>query len=540
MITTGQYKITALYARLSSDDELQGDSNSIIHQKQILETYAAEHALGNCQFYVDDGFSGTNFDRPDFQRMITDIENDIVGTVVVKDLSRFGRNYYQVGYYTEKFFLEHDIRFISIMDNVDSINGTNEFAPFHNLINDFYAKDIAKKQKAVIESKGNAGQRLTTKAIYGYQKDDNGQWIIDPETAPVVKKIFELCLKGQGVQMIANYLFAHKVKNPSAQKGQYRTGGVAEQNPYLWSAQTVSGILSRQEYCGDTVNFKSHRKSLCSKIVVKNDPQDYKIFENTHEPIVSREDFEKVQEIRSKRKRIKPIEEPVLFSEIYCADCKNRMHIMRSRNYKKTKPDCYVCSLSRKSSTVKQTTCSSHYITEKLLKDYVLQALNDILKCSADFENFRRIINAELSKINSQTVSEVKKEIVQTQKRIDEIDVIIKELYEDKVRGNISIEIFRKLSSNYCDEQKALSAKIFELNKKSAELGKVKTAQKGFFDVVQKYSEKGCIDELTVEIIADFIDRIEIGETKKVDGKRQQQVNIYFIGIGLLDLSILR
>ena len=174
------------------------------------------------------------------------------------------------------------------------------------------------------------------------------------------------------------------------------------------------------------------------------------------------------------------------------------------------------------------------------MKNYVLQALDDILKCSADFENFRRIINAELSKINSQTVSEVKKEIVQTQKRIDEIDVIIKELYEDKVKGNISIEIFRKLSSNYCDEQKALSAKIFELNKKSAELGKAKTAQKGFFDVVQKYSEKGCIDELTVEIIADFIDRIEIGETKKVDGKRQQQVNIYFIGIGSIDLSILR
>ena len=169
---TGQYRITALYARLSSDDELQGDSNSIIHQKQILEDYAAANGFFSCQFYVDDGYSGTNFDRPDFQRMIEDIENKIVGTVIVKDLSRLGRNYYQVGYYTEKFFVDHDIRFISISDNVDSINGTNEFAPFHNLINDFYAKDIAKKQKAVIESKGNAGQRLTTKAIYGYQKEN--------------------------------------------------------------------------------------------------------------------------------------------------------------------------------------------------------------------------------------------------------------------------------------------------------------------------------------------------------------------------------
>ena len=193
MLQTGQeYKITALYARLSSDDELQGDSNSIIHQKKILEEYAANNGLGNCKFYVDDGFSGTSFDRPDFQRMIVDIENQLVGTVVVKDLSRFGRNYYQVGYYTEKFFLDHDIRFISISDNVDSNNGTNEFAPFHNLINDFYAKDIAKKQKAVIDSKENAVQRLTTRAIYGYQKDENGQWIIDEEAASVVRKIFEL------------------------------------------------------------------------------------------------------------------------------------------------------------------------------------------------------------------------------------------------------------------------------------------------------------------------------------------------------------
>ncbi|MBR1915485.1 MAG: recombinase family protein [Alphaproteobacteria bacterium] len=239
---TGQYKITALYARLSSDDELQGDSNSIIHQKQILEEYAATNGLGNCQFYVDDGFSGTNFDRPDFKRMIEDIENQIVGTVIVKDLSRLGRNYYQVGYYTAKFFLEHNIRFISITDNVDSINGTNEFAPFHNLINDFYAKDIAKKQKAVIESKGNAGKRLTTRAIYGYQKDENGQWVVDAEAAPVVKKIFELCVNGKGVQQIANYLFANKIKSPSAHKGQVRQGSVAERNPYIWSAQTVIQI----------------------------------------------------------------------------------------------------------------------------------------------------------------------------------------------------------------------------------------------------------------------------------------------------------
>ena len=539
-IQTEQYRITALYARLSADDELQGDSNSIIHQKQILENYAAENGLGNCQFYVDDGYSGTNFDRPNFQRLIQDIDNQIVGTVIVKDLSRFGRNYYQVGYYTEKYFPEHDVRFISISDQVDSVNGSNEFAPFHNLINDFYAKDIAKKQKAVIESKGNAGKRLTTKAIYGYKKDNNGQWIVDEEAAAIVKKIFQLCIDGKGIQMIANYLFANHIKNPSAYTGKYRKGGVAERNPYLWSAQTVSGILSRQEYCGDTVNFKSHRKSLCSKVVVKNNPEDYKIFPNTHEAIISREDYAKVQEIRSKRKRIKPIEEPILFSEIYCADCKNRMHIMRSRNYKKTKPDCYICSLSRKSSTVKQATCSSHYITESALKDYVMSLLNDIIIDSENFAEFQKRINSELTKKNCQSFSEIKINLANTQKRISEIDRIIKELYEDKVNGNISLEIFQKLSSGYCSEQKELSSKILNLNKKSTEFKKLKTVQKGFFDTVLKFKDNGLIKELTAEIVTDFIERIEVGETKKVDGKRQQQVNIYFRGIGLLDSEILR
>lgn len=537
---TGQYRITALYARLSSDDELQGDSNSIIHQKQILEDYAAANGFFSCQFYVDDGYSGTNFDRPDFQRMIEDIENKIVGTVIVKDLSRLGRNYYQVGYYTEKFFVDHDIRFISISDNVDSINGTNEFAPFHNLINDFYAKDIAKKQKAVIESKGNAGQRLTTKAIYGYQKNEDGQWIIDEEAASVVRKIFQLCIDGNGIQMIANYLFAKHIKNPSAYTGHYRTGGVAKQNPFLWSAQTVAGILSRQEYCGDTVNFKTHCKTLCSKVIIKNQPDEYKIFENTHEAIISREDFAKVQEIRSKRKRIKPIEEPVLFSEIYCADCKSRMHIMCSRKYKKTKPDCYICSLSRKSAVIKQDVCTSHYIQEAALKEKVIAFLNDIIQASEDFEKFKKTINSELAKKNKSSSMEIKKDLANTKSRIDEIDIMIKHLYEDKVKGNISLDMFQKLSFEYMQEQKDLSSKIVMLNQKLTENGKFQTVLNRFLESVQKFKTFGIITTLTVEMIDSLIERIEVYETKKVDGKRQQQVNIYLRGIGLFDTKILR
>ena len=530
MLQTGQYKITALYARLSSDDELQGDSNSIIHQKKILEEYAADIGLGNCQFYVDDGFSGTNFDRPDFQRMIDDIENQLVGTVIVKDLSRFGRNYYQVGYYTEKFFAEHDIRFISISDNVDSNKGTNEFAPFHNLINDFYAKDIAKKQKAAIDSKGNAGQRLTTRAIYGYQKDENGQWIVDEEAASVVKKIFELCIKGNGVQQIANYLFTNKIKNPSAYKGQIKKGGIAERNPSLWSAQTVSQILTKQEYCGDTVNFRYRKKGLCSKIVVKNSPENIKIFENTHEAIISRGDFAKVQEIRSKKRRRAAIDKPVLFEEIYCADCGKRMLIIRSRNYH---PNAYVCSTYRKALYNKEHSCTSHYITEKTLADMVAEKLNRLLlSAKSNPEEFSNRINSEFVKQNGISQAERKKEISLAQKRTNEIDKIIKELYEDKVKGNISLEMFQKLSAEYCEEQQSLSATILACNKRIAELGKSKEALKVFLDVVEKFKEQGEIKELSQSIINEFIDHIVISQEKEADGKRQPQ--IYFKGIGLL------
>lgn len=533
---TGQYKLTALYARLSSDDELQGDSNSIIHQKQILEEYAAEHGLGNCQFYVDDGFSGTDFDRPDFQRMTEDIDNQIIGTVIVKDLSRLGRNYYQVGYYTEKFFPEHDVRFISICDNVDSVNGTNEFAPFHNLINDFYAKDIAKKQKAVIDSKGNAGQRLTTRAIYGYQKDENGQWIVDEEAAAIVRKIFELCASGKGVQQIANYLFANRIKNPTAYKGKAKEGSVAERNPYLWSAQTVSQILSKQEYCGDTVNFRYRKKGLCSKIIVRNSPENIKVFEDTHEAIISRELFDKVQQIRSKKRRRAAIEKPVLFEEAYCSNCGSRMLIIRSRNYH---PAAYICSTYRKALTVKERSCTSHYITEKVLAEIVMNLINKLLETAGrNPEEFRKNISTEFTKRNELSQAEIKKEISSAQKRTDEINQIIKTLYEDKVKGNVSLEIFQKLSSEYCSEQKSLTAVIMNSNKKIADLGKTRAALKGFFDIVDSYCTKGKIEELTKEIVEDFIDHIVVSQEKKADGKRQPK--IYFRGIGLLSEDTLR
>lgn len=532
MQTGEKVKITALYCRLSSDDELKGESNSISHQKDILEEFALTNGFSNCRFYVDDGYSGTNFNRPDFSRLIDDIDDDLIGAVIVKDLSRFGRNYLMVGYYTEILFPEKDIRFISVTDNFDSSDGFNEFVPFKNIMNDWYAKDISRKQRAVVKSKGNSGQRLTTRAIFGYKKDENKQWIIDDEAANVVRKIFQLCIDGYGVQMIANYLAANKIKAPAAYfnyKRNKTTDSLAYQNPYCWSAQTVSGILSRQEYCGDTVNFKCHKKSCMSKKVIKNDKSEYKIFPNTQEAIISREDFDKVQKIRSQRKRVTHISERVMFGNvIFCADCGGKMHIMRTRNYKQTRPDCYVCSTARKS-----TTCTSHYIRESYLIEYVKNAINDFLKSDSEREILFSNIQKSILERNSHTQIQLQKNLSEAQSRVKEIDVILKSLYEDKVMGNLSIELFQKLSQDFKEEQNELNDFIFNNAKDSIDVAKEKTAVNEFIGIVNKYDSK--ITTLTPDIVDDFIERIEVFEAKKIDGNRQQKINIYFKGIGLLN-----
>jgi DNA invertase Pin-like site-specific DNA recombinase len=530
MMQTGEnVKVTALYARLSADDELKGDSNSISHQKQILGEYALSNGFKNCRYYIDDGYSGTTFNRPDFSRLMDDIEDNLIGTVIVKDLSRLGRNYLKVGYYTDVIFPEKDIRFISVTDSVDSSVGYDEFIPFKNIMNDWYAKDISRKQRAVIKSKGNAGIRLTTKVIYGYKKDENKEWIIDEETAKVVRKIFQLCIDGYGVQMIANYLFAKKIKNPSAHSGQYRTNSIAIENPYKWSCQTISSILTRQEYCGDTVNFKYTRQSCMSKQIIRHDPSEYKIFPNTHPAIISREDFNKVQEIRSKRKRIKKIEDKVIFEDlIFCADCGSKMYIMRSRNWKKLKPDCYVCAKSRKDSS-----CSSHYIRESILIDYVKEEINKLLKCDNDKEKLYEVLQKDVKKRNLKLKKQIQKNLSNAQKRIKEIDVYLMNLYEDKCKGDITLDCFQLLSQEYTNEQKELNDFIINHSKENSNIQKDKTEFDEFVQVTKKY--KNGIEKLTYDIAHDFIKRIEIFEAKKIDGKRQQKINIYFKGIGLLE-----
>ncbi len=513
-------KLTALYCRLSSDDELKGDSNSIIHQKDILQEYALNHGLSRYEFYVDDGYTGTNFDRPDFQRMVADVENNLVDTIIIKDLSRLGRNYLKVGYYTEIMFPNNNVRFISISDNIDTATdeGLNDFVPFKNIMNEWYAKDLSRKQKAVIKSRGNQGQRLTARPIYGYKKDTNGDWIIDAPAAKVVKKIFELYLSGYGLSMIANYLFQNKVQTPHFHNG-YKVN--QSNNPYLWSVPAVRNILSYQEYCGDTVNFKVSKLG------------DEKIFYDTQPAIISREDFEKVQEKRKQKKRIinKPKGEALFADFLFCADCKSKMYAQRARVKKFV--SSYVCKNSRSVQIKSYVKCTAHYVNEETLAKKVLNDINLLL--ATDSEKIIRKVTADKHKEAYHNQLENEKNLQNANERILEIDKILKQLYEDRVFGNITLETFQKLSKTYTTEQQILNQTILSESRKCVDFEKDTKAILDFKKTLDKYTYP--IEELTRDVLKDFIEKIEICEAQKIDGKRTQQFNIFYKGIGKFQLE---
>ena len=327
-------KITALYCRLSRDDELQGDSNSIKNQKSILQKYADDQGFRNTQFFVDDGVSGTTFEREGFQRMMAEMDAGRIGTIIVKDMSRLGRDYLKVGYYTEIAFPQADVRFIAINNGVDSINQQeSDFTPFLNIINEFYAKDTSKKIRAVFKAKGQAGKPLCTNPPYGYRKDmeDKTHWIVDKDAADVVREIFRLCMNGYGPTQIAKELRKRKIETP-AEYGKRMGVNVPaaayreNDDPYRWTTSTVVHILERQEYLGRTVNFKTYRKSYKLKKQMKNDPSEWQVFENTHEAIIDKETFDIVQRIRDGRRRVTPMGEmPILSGMVYCADCGQKL-----------------------------------------------------------------------------------------------------------------------------------------------------------------------------------------------------------------------
>jgi site-specific DNA recombinase len=525
-------KITALYCRLSRDDELQGDSNSIVNQKAILQKYADDNGFGNTQFFVDDGYSGTNFDRPDWQRLITLVEEGCVATVIVKDMSRLGRDYLKVGYYTEVVFPGADVRFIAINNGVDSANQQDsDFTPFLNIINEWYAKDTSKKIRAVFKAKGESGKPLCTKPPYGYLKDpeDKHHWIVDEEAAEVVREIFKLCMEGYGPTQIANILTERKIDNPTAYAKRMGLNPPARQfydEPYLWRDTTVTHILTRMEYIGHTVNFKTYRKSYKNKKQMHNAPSEWQIFKNTHEAIVDEAVFEIVQKIRNGKRKVTPLGEmPILSGMLYCADCGAKLYQVRGKGWEHSK-EYFVCATYRKI----KGGCSSHQIRNVVIEEALLDDIRRITAFAKEHEaEFLEMVTNKTKVALDRSLRENKRELEQSTQRIRKLDEIIQRLYEDNLEGKITDERFAKMTANYEAEQHTLEQRVAEL--RAAISAEKETALNAdhFLNLVRKYTE---IPELTAEIIREFVEKVYVYKAEKVDGHRVQRIKIIYNCIG--------
>ena len=524
-------KVTALYCRLSRDDELQGDSNSIINQKAILQKYADDNGFSNTQFFVDDGYSGTNFERPDWQRLIALAEDGKIGTVIVKDMSRLGRDYLKVGYYTEVFFPGSDIRFIAINNGVDSANQQDsDFTPFLNIINEWYAKDTSKKIRAVFKAKGQSGKPLCVNPPYGYLKDpdDKTHWVVDEEAAAVVREAFHLCVSGFGPTQIARIFAERNIMNPSARAkhiGVNIPDNRGHDDDYVWRGSTVVHMLSRQEYLGHTVNFKTYRKSYKNKKQMHNDPSEWQVFENTHEAIIDQETFDIVQRIRDGRRRLTPMGEmPILSGMLFCGDCGKKLYQVRGRNL--PQKEYFVCSTYRKI----KGGCSSHQIRNEVVEELLLDGIRSITAFARDHEDeFVSMVMKKSRAESERSMREGKRELEQAQTRIRKLDEIIQKLYEDNLEGKISDERFAKMSANYEAEQHTLEQRVAELKALFAAEKDNAVNVDFFLSKVKKYTD---IQELTAEVIREFVEKVYVHQTEYIDEQKVQRIRIVYNCIG--------
>ena len=524
--------ITALYARLSQEDALDGESNSIANQKKILLKYATDNHFSNPTFFIDDGVSGVTFDRPGWNEMIRLAEAGKVQTVIVKDMSRMGRDYLKVGYYTESFFAERDIRYIAINDGVDSDKGDTDCTPFRNLFNDFYARDTSKKIRAVMPAKGNAGEHLCTNPPYGYMKDpaDKKKWMVDEEAAEIVKRIFDLCIAGKGPMQIAKLLTAEHILTVKAHYAQ-RAGKPLPEKPYHWDPKSVAGILERPEYTGCTVNFKTYSKSHKLKKRLYNVPENQRIFPNTQPAIIDEQVFVRVQELReNKRRPAKQAERQGLFSGLlYCADCGSKLHFATGKNMT-PQQDCYRCS-RYKSNT---GDCTMHFIREETLKLFVLQRIFDVTALFFDDAMaFEETAKKQHFQEAEKEAKKRKREIAQAEKRSAELDRIFKRIYEDDISGTISHERFLKLSADYEAEQRELTEQV----KTWREVVEIFEQDRSDFDsfaaIVRKYVG---IRELTPTIVNEFVKKIIVHAPDKSSGHRRQKIELVWNFIGEVNL----
>ena len=524
-------KITALYCRLSRDDEQDGLSGSIKNQQAILEKYAQENGFKNTRVFIDDGWSGTNFARPAFTEIMELAEKGRIGTLIVKDHSRLGRNRLIVGQLLEEGFDSLGVRYIAIMDNIDTAKGISDLVPMQDLFNECHAKNSIQKVRNVFKSKGMSGAPLTTNPPYGYLKDPESKngWIVDEEAAKIVRQIFAWCVDGLGPTQIAKHLKAAKVPTPTEHWSNIgRNCSNLPAVPYNWCSDTVANILSKQEYCGDTVNFRSTTKSFKNKKKIERPPEEWQIFKNTHPAIIDREVFALVQELRKHRRR--PTKSGIVspFSGLlYCADCGEKLYYSVTNNYKREQA-YFFCSSYRKNSEV----CSAHYIREKVVEQIVLESMQRILLNVQAFEKeFARKQMDCYTEDKKKQLAAKYRELSRAKKRIAEIDTLIQKIYEDNASGKLSDERYATLSLSYEEEQKTLKAAVPELQSfLETETDKTESLQR-FIQKVKQITE---LKVLTPELIHEFVDKIVVYAPRYLDGKRVQLLDIYYSGVGIL------
>ncbi len=524
-------KITALYCRLSRDDENEGVSGSIKNQTEILQQYAAENSFKHTRLFIDDGFSGTTFNRPAFNEIMKLGEEGKIATLIVKDHSRLGRNRLVVGSLLEEEFDRMGIRYIAIMDNIDTKNGISDLVPMQDWFNEWHAKNTSDKVRKVFKSKGESGKPLTSNPPFGYMKspDDKYQWIIDEPAAEIVKRIFKMCVSGMGPSQIANKLSAEKVPTPT----EYwisvgRKCGKPPSVPFHWCPAMIANILKRQEYCGDTVNFRSTTKSFKNKKRVDRPESEWVIFENTHPAIVDRDTFKLVQKIREGRHRQTRTGKVSIFSGlVFCEDCGQKMYYQSSKKERRDPPH-FMCSSYSKN----PDTCTSHYIGERTLTKLVIESMRRVFLNIQAFE--KEFVRKQLESYDADKKKELtakRRELEKVKKRITEIDKLIQRIYEDNVSGKLSDERFATLSNTYETEQKKLKEKLPEMESYlEAETDKTVNLQK-FVQKVKAITEP---TELTGELVHEFIDKIVVSAAHYLDGKRYQIIDIYYNGVGII------
>ena len=532
MNQSNQIKKTALYCRLSQDDGIEGDSNSIQNQKAILQKFAEDHHFPSPCFYVDDGFSGGTFQRPAFQQMISDMENGEIGIIVTKDLSRLGRNQLHTGLYIEERFPMFGVRFIAINDNVDTDSSeSNDLMPFKNLFNEWFIRDTSRKIRAVLKAKAERGERLGTRTPYGYRKDpDTKKLIVDEEAAAIVRRIFAMCAGGSGPSQIARILKKEQILTPTMYA--YTRYGITHTcldtaHPYNWSDSAIANLLENEIYLGNTVNMKYSTKSYKDKRRVEHPREECMVFENTHPALITREVWDMVQRVRKNKRRLTKMEEQNKYSGlVFCADCGSNMVLHRAHTMSASY-NHFTCRTYKKDGEA----CTGHYIRECVLDEIVLEDLRRVTSAAREHpEKFAAYIGSKQSAELQREIRRQEKELAAMRKRKAELDAIFKKLYEDSVLGRITTEQFQMLSGSYTEEQNLITVGIPQKENEIQRLRETVSGTDSFLDKAKRYTD---ITELTPELLRLFIERIVVHEKEvKWSKHAPQTVEIYYNGIG--------